>query len=40
MSNVFAIFAGLMVVAVLFIWKFLPETKGRTLEEIEQSWAK
>jgi SP family arabinose:H+ symporter-like MFS transporter len=23
-----------------FVWKAVPETKGKTLEEIEQSWGK
>ena len=22
----------------VFVWRVLPETKGRTLEEIERSW--
>lgn len=26
------------ILAALFIWKFVPETKGRTLEEMEQYW--
>ncbi len=32
---------GLMgVLALLFIWKFVPETKGKTLEEMEKLWDK
>ena len=23
---------------ILLIWKYVPETKGKTLEEIEMSW--
>ena len=26
------------VLAALFIWKFVPETKGRILEQMEQYW--
>ena len=32
------IFAFFCVVAFLFVWRLLPETKGRTLEEIEKIW--
>ncbi len=32
---------GIMgILASLFVWKMLPETKGRTLEEIEKFWKK
>lgn len=32
---------GLMgILAALFVWKLVPETKGKTLEEIEQIWKK
>ena len=32
---------GLMgVLAMLFIWKFVPETKGKSLEEMEELWKK
>lgn len=36
----FVVYGAMCVVEVLFVWRFVPETKGRTLEEIEQSWAK
>ena len=36
----FWIFMTMSVVAFLFVWKVVPETKGKTLEEIERSWHK
>ena len=36
----FWIYAVFCVVSVAFIWRFVPETKGKTLEEIERSWLK
>lgn len=32
---VFAFFAVMMVLQLLFVWKLMPETKGMTLEELE-----
>ncbi|MCL2623917.1 MAG: sugar porter family MFS transporter [Planctomycetaceae bacterium] len=32
----FAIYAGLMIPALIFVWRYLPETKGRSLEELEK----
>ena len=34
-SIVFALFGSLYLLAFLFIYRFIPETKGKTLEEIE-----
>ncbi len=34
----FYIYAFVCVVLVLVVWRLVPETKGRTLEEIERSW--
>jgi SP family xylose:H+ symportor-like MFS transporter len=34
----FWVYGVLCVVALLFVRRFVPETKGRTLEEIEKSW--
>lgn len=34
-------FYGLMsVLSLFFVWKFVPETKGKTLEQMEQLWEK
>jgi len=32
------IFAFFCVIAMLFVWKLVPETKGKTLEEMENLW--
>ncbi len=37
-SGVFGLYAALSALALLFGWYLLPETKGRTLEEIAASW--
>ncbi len=34
----FWIFMIMSVVTFVFVWRLVPETKGRSLEEIEQSW--
>lgn len=39
-SGAFALYAGLCVVTFVFVWNFTPETKGRTLEQIQQFWKK
>jgi SP family arabinose:H+ symporter-like MFS transporter len=36
----FWIFMVMSVIAFLFVWKVVPETKGKSLEEIERSWHK
>jgi len=37
-GHTFYCYAAMCAVMVLFVWRVLPETKGKTLEEIEQSW--
>ena len=34
----FWIYMSMSVVAFFFVWRLVPETKGKTLEEIEQFW--
>jgi SP family arabinose:H+ symporter-like MFS transporter len=38
MHSGFFTFAGICFVAVLFFYRFVPETKGKSLEEIERIW--
>jgi sugar porter (SP) family MFS transporter len=37
-TGAFWLYAVLNVVNLVFIWRLMPETKGRSLEEIERSW--
>jgi len=34
------VYGGMGILAAWFIWKLVPETKGKTLEEIEKIWKK
>ncbi|MDQ8736808.1 sugar porter family MFS transporter [Paenibacillus sp. LHD-38] len=36
----FWIYGSMALIAFLFTWRIVPETKGKTLEEIESLWAK
>jgi len=36
----FWLYAGFCVVMIVFVWRVVPETKGRSLEEIEKMWMK
>ena len=36
----FAIYGLISLLSVFFVWKMVPETKGKTLEELEGIWDK
>ncbi|OQP62847.1 MFS transporter [Niastella vici] len=38
-GNTFLFFCIMMVIQLLFVWKLMPETKGKSLEQIERSLA-
>ena len=39
-GGVFWLFTVICLFSLMFGWKMLPETKGRTLKEIAESWKK
>jgi SP family arabinose:H+ symporter-like MFS transporter len=39
-GNTFFLYGLCMIPAVMFVWKKIPETKGKTLEEIQKHWKK
>jgi sugar porter (SP) family MFS transporter len=39
-SAVFGVFAFMMVLQLIFVWKMMPETKGKTLEEVNNQMLK
>jgi hypothetical protein len=38
MHSFFFTTAGICAASALFFWRYLPETAGRSLEEIERLW--
>lgn len=40
MHTAFFTFAAISAIATLFFWRFVPETKNKSLEEIEELWKK
>ena len=34
------LFSGFILIIIVFTWKFIPETKGKSLEELESIWEK
>ena len=42
MSSTFTYFfyGAMAVLSALFVWKMVPETKGKTLEQMESLWRK
>jgi MFS family permease len=39
-ASAFWLYAAMCALDLVFMWFFLPETKGKTLEEIERRWLK
>jgi MFS transporter, SP family, arabinose:H+ symporter len=37
-TGAFCVYSAMCVLAFLIVWRFTPETKGKTLEEIENFW--
>ncbi len=40
LAGTFAVFGALSLACFFYVWKAVPETKGRTLEQIQESWSK
>uniref|UniRef100_A0A6J5ZKN8 Unannotated protein n=1 Tax=freshwater metagenome TaxID=449393 RepID=A0A6J5ZKN8_9ZZZZ len=39
-SATFFLFAAMCILGFIFVWRYVPETRGRSLEEIQQMWDK
>ncbi|MEI6754033.1 MAG: sugar porter family MFS transporter [Paludibacter sp.] len=39
-STIFFVFAAVLIPQFYFVWKIMPETKGKSLEEISKIWSK
>lgn len=37
-AGTFLLFAGMCIPYMLIVWKLIPETAGKSLEEIERYW--
>jgi MFS family permease len=37
-AGIFWLYALLSAVTFVFVWRFVPETKGRSLEQIQRMW--
>lgn len=37
-TGAFCVYSGMCVLTLVLVWRFTPETKGKSLEEIEQLW--
>jgi MFS transporter, SP family, xylose:H+ symportor len=40
MSFTYSLYGIMSVLSIIFVWKMVPETKGKTLEEMEKLWKK
>ena len=36
----YALYGGICIIAALFVWRMVPETKGKTLEDMTKLWKK
>lgn len=37
-SATYGLYCAICVIAAIFVWKLVPETKGKTLEEMSALW--